>query len=140
MLTRARKRRRSSDNRRSFPAIGASTLIALAFTRVFADPSPSSRLLLTATVSMSYGALIVQNHDAFAWKNCVLRLNPHGLSDGYAFTVSLVKSADEAHVLPSQFVDENGLRFDLVTHKPMTLVIQCDIPGGRGIFIAGNTS
>jgi hypothetical protein len=89
---------------------------------------------LTATVGFNRRLLLfrIENGDAFAWTNCQLSLNAHGISSGYTRAVETIKPGitDAALVESADFVDGDGHKFDPATQQVATLEIACETPQG----------
>ena len=97
---------------------------------------PYRHLEQSLTASISYNRTLhvfrVENRDAFAWMDCQVSLNSHGIS-GYELAVTSIKPGlTAAPLLQSvEFIDPDGQRFDAVTESVATLDLACESPQGR---------
>ena len=101
---------------------------------VFARPA-RGREGLTAGVGYNHklSVLRVENRDSYAWNDCLLSLNAHGISAGYTRDAASIRPGiTEAALLEStEFSAENGRKFDPAVEAPATLDITCDTPQGK---------
>jgi hypothetical protein len=108
------------------PAAPAETLIA--------RPYRQLERSLTAVISYNrrLNLLRVENRDAFAWNDCQISLNSHGIS-GYDLTLKSIKPGltDAALLQSADFVDADGNKFDPSTSGVATLDLDCESPQGR---------
>lgn len=90
---------------------------------------------LAATVGYNrrLRVLRVQNGDSFAWSNCELSINAHGVSSGYTRAVETIRPGITAAALlaSAEFVDGEGHRFDPATQQVATLDLACETPQGH---------
>ena len=99
-----------------------------------AQPGPGgSGLAATVGYNRKLFLLRVQNGDSFAWSNCELSIDAHGISSGYTRPVGTIRPGiTEAALLASaEFVDGEGHGFDPATQLVATLDVACDTPQGR---------
>lgn len=101
---------------------------------VIARPYRDLERSLTATIGYNRTLHVfrVENRDAFAWTDCHVDLNTHGLS-GYDLAVKSIKPGlTNAPLLPStEFIDPDGEKFDPATESVATLDLDCESPQGR---------
>jgi hypothetical protein len=76
--------------------------------------------------------LRVENRDTFAWTNCEVSLNSHGIS-GYDLDIKSINPGltDAAFLQSAEFADSDGKRFDSSTQSVETLDLDCETPNGR---------
>ena len=75
----------------------------------------------------------MQNGDSFAWSNCELSINAHGMSSGYTRQVGTIPPGITAAALlaSAEFVDGEGHSFDPATQQVATLDVACETPQGH---------
>lgn len=97
---------------------------------------PYSHLEHSLNALVSYNRTLnlfrVENRDAFAWTDCQISLNSHGISD-YDLGVKSIRPGltDAALLQSSEFVDPYGMKFDPSTGSVATLDLDCESPRGR---------
>jgi hypothetical protein len=97
---------------------------------------PYRDLERSLTASIGYNRTLhvfrVENRDAFAWTDCHVDLNTHGLS-GYDLAVKSIKPglANAPLLQSNEFVDPDGGEFDPATESVATLDLDCESPQGR---------
>jgi len=97
---------------------------------------PYRQLAQSLTAFVSYNRRLnlfrVENRDAFAWTDCQISLNSHGIS-GYDLVLKSIKPGltDAALLQSDEFLDADGLKFDPAASSVATLDLDCESPQGR---------
>jgi hypothetical protein len=104
---------------------------------VIAHPYRMLERSLTASIgyNRSLHVFRIENRDAFAWTNCLLSLNSHGISS-LKLEVDTIKSGlTEAVLIEStEFVDDDGKTFDPTTSEVARLDLDCESPDGQRYY------
>lgn len=74
----------------------------------------------------------VHNKDDFSWTDCTFVINAKTGKGGYSVKIGSVKPKKSIYLVPGQFSNDDGERFNIFTHKPSNLDITCDTPNGWG--------
>jgi hypothetical protein len=101
---------------------------------IIARPYRQLEQSLTAVISYNRRLSLfrVENRDAFAWRDCQISLNSHGIS-GYELTLTSINPGltDAALLESVEFVDADGRKFDPSTTSVATLDLDCESPHGH---------
>ena len=97
---------------------------------------PYRRLEQGLSASVGYNRTLyllrVENRDTFAWTNCEVSVNSHGIS-GYEQEVKSIEPGltGAAFLQSAEFVDPDGKKFDPSTDSVATLDLDCETPQGH---------
>lgn len=125
--------RSDSQGRAAVAIVTPSSLHGTEIARPYRD------LERSLTASIGYNRTLhvfrVENRDAFAWTDCHVGLNIHGLS-GYDLAVKSIKPglANAPLLQSTEFVDPDGKEFDPATESVTTLDLDCESPQGRSYY------
>jgi hypothetical protein len=104
---------------------------------VIAHPYRMLERSLTASIgyNRSLHVFRIENRDSFPWTSCLLSLNSHGISS-LRLEVDTIKSGlTEAVLIQStEFVDDDGKKFDPATSDVARLDLDCETPHGQRYY------
>ncbi len=87
---------------------------------------------LNGAFSSRGAAFELTNNDEFDWSNCDLKINYELLgSDGYQIVIPSVNSREVRTISAMELANNDGQRFEPVTHKAKKVYIECDTPRGK---------
>jgi len=76
------------------------------------------------------------------WTNVELEINKYfttsgEIADGYKMTVKRIEAGSRVTLNARQFVKDDGLIFNLTTHRPTKFFVLCDVEGSdkKGFWI-----
>lgn len=87
---------------------------------------------LDAEYTFEGGIVRFRNVDKFPWRNCRGEINSHGFSYGYEANLGDTEPGELLTIEPNQFANQDGERFNSLTHKLQSFWLDCDTPKGRG--------
>ena len=89
-----------------------------------------NRPKLLAVVQVKNGQVVMTNLNDFAWRQVRIDINPEGLSSGYLLHVDKIDAGETLKVDAMQFAKSDGERLNLLTHKIVSVFVNCDTPKG----------
>jgi hypothetical protein len=92
---------------------------------------------LTASIgyNRSLHVLRIENRDTFTWTSCLLSLNSQGISSLKLEVDTIKAGLTEAVLLQStEFVDNDGKKFDPTTSDVARLDLDCETPDGHRYY------
>jgi len=114
-----------------FGAIAIIALIGL----IIGLLTPSDTIDLKAFVKFDEDKFIIKNDDNFEWINIKFEINSGLSTGGYVFRASSMGHGGTYRVGASQFIKEDGERFNPSIHNVETFSIWCDTLKGNGFWI-----
>ncbi len=85
-----------------------------------------STVELKAKVTFSKTQFIISNNDSFDWKNIKLEIIPESTEDLFSLSVTNISDGETYTAVASEFLNDDGTRFNPNKMKPKKLRILCD--------------
>lgn len=97
--------------------------------------APAEPARLDGSATFTGTQFVIRNGDSFDWTGCTIEVNG-GLRAGYRLRAPRLASGETYTVGAMQLARPNGERFNPVTTRPNNIMIDCETPGGRGLYSA----